>query len=288
MAKNLGGVGGTRWSDPLVRATGTGSFAGVVARQPALLLKSSGHHPLRQVTFPPRKPRLSRRPLGSSGPVWLFDLDNTLHDASAGMFREIDRCMTQAVMTLLGVDEGKAQQLRRTYWQRYGATLIGMVEHHRVDAAEFLRLSHDFDILSHLHGERGLASLLRRLPGRKVLFTNAPEHYALTVLRGLGIHRCFEAVWAVEQMRIFGRFQPKPSTRLMRYVLAREGVSASRAILVEDTPANLKAARRVGMRGVHLAHPGTPFHSRKAGRPLYIDGTVSNLRTLLVRRRFAR
>lgn len=237
---------------------------------------------MRRLIAPVPRPRRSRRE-ASTRPVWLFDLDNTLHDASAGMFASIDICMTRAVMTLLGVDEEAAQQLRRRYWWRYGATLIGMVKHHGVDPGAFLHHSHDFDIESHVHTTRGLRALLRRLPGRKVLFTNAPEQYARRVIQRIGIAREFEALWAVEQMRLQGEFAVKPSVRLMRQVLAREGVPAHKVILVEDTPANLKSAWRVGISGVLVRHPETPFVAQRAGRPMHIARRVRSIRPLLAK-----
>ena len=42
-------------------------------------------------------------------------------------------------------------------------------------------------------------------------------------------------------MRLHGEFRPKPSPALLRYVLAREGASPRRTVLVEDTLANLRA-----------------------------------------------
>ncbi len=52
----------------------------------------------------------------------------------------------------------------------------------------FLRETHDFDVAELLRAERGLARLFARLPGRKVLLTNAPRAYAGSVLRELRLH----------------------------------------------------------------------------------------------------
>ena len=124
-------------------------------------------------------------------PVWLFDLDNTLHDTSHAIFAEISRGMTAAVCEALDCDADTANLLRSRYWERYGATVIGMVRHHGVDAHEFLHRSHSFDVAPLVRAERGLAHRLSRLPGRKVLVTNAPLHYARNVLAHLGILRAF-------------------------------------------------------------------------------------------------
>lgn len=56
-------------------------------------------------------------------PIWIFDLDNTLHHANPHVFPHINRAMTRYLQTELGLDEAAANQLRLDYWQRYGATL---------------------------------------------------------------------------------------------------------------------------------------------------------------------
>jgi putative hydrolase of the HAD superfamily len=218
-------------------------------------------------------------------PVWLFDLDNTLHDTSHKIFGEINIGMTAAVMDSLGVDEATANILRTKYWKRYGATMIGMVRHHGISADEFLHKSHSFDVRPLIRAERGLAAKLNRLPGRKVLVTNAPLHYARAVLKHLRILRCFDSLWGVEQMRIHGHYRPKPSVALMRHILAHEGIDPRRAILVEDTLDNLRGARCAGMRCVHVFHPGTPFAHGKSGRPDFVDLRVNSVGDLLLQKR---
>ncbi|MBO1114906.1 pyrimidine 5'-nucleotidase [Bordetella petrii] len=240
----------------------------------------------RHLLRPAARQRRSRRAAtGVPDRLWLFDLDNTLHDTSYAIFPRIDQGMTEAVAETLGVDIDTANRLRAQYWRRYGATVIGLVRHHGIDAHAFLRRSHDFDIDPLVRAEKFLAAKLRQLPGRKVLLTNAPFHYARAVLRRLGILRHFDSLWAIEHMRLHGEFRPKPSPALLRYVLAREGVPAARAVLVEDTLLNLRGARQAGLRTVHVYHPGTPFARGANHRPGYVDLRVNSVSDLLLRRR---
>ena len=142
--------------------------------------------------------------------VWLFDLDNTLHDANPQVFPHISRSMTEYLKTHLDLDEDGANALRIDYWQRYGATLLGLMRHHGVKAPHFLWHTHQFhDLPGMVRFERGLRAALIRLPGRKILFSNAPEHYSRRILDILGIADLFEAVFCIEHTR----FRPKPQTR---------------------------------------------------------------------------
>lgn len=186
--------------------------------------------------------------------MWLLDLDNTLHDALPEIFPRINQAMTTFVMRRLDLDEPQANALRLHYWRRYGATLLGMVRHHEVDLHEFLRETHPFPDLHRLvRRDPRLAHLLRRLPGRKIVLTNAPAAYAAGVIAALGIAPLLEAVIAVEDMRFAGRVFPKPSRPMLRKLLARIRQPAGRCVLVEDSVDNLRAARHCGVRTVWVS-----------------------------------
>src|SRR5882724_11082467 len=83
-------------------------------------------------------------PVAGKSRVWIFDLDNTLHDARPHIFPHINRSMTEYVAGLLDLGERDADALRDIYWKRYGATLTGLIRHHRVDPGHFLRETHHF------------------------------------------------------------------------------------------------------------------------------------------------
>ena len=198
--------------------------------------------------------------------VWLLDLDNTLHDASPHVFPRINRAMTDYVARRLGLPEAQASELRVHYWRRYGATMLGLIRHHGVDAHDFLRETHPFPDLDEIVArDHGLRDALRRLPGRKVVVTNAPADYARSVLRRLGIAPMLDGVIAIESMRFAGRFQPKPSRPMLRRIVARLRVDPARCILVEDSPQNLASARACGLRTVLVT--GMAWRMRDAGRP---------------------
>jgi putative hydrolase of the HAD superfamily len=224
--------------------------------------------------------------------LWLFDLDDTLHNASHAIFPAIHVNMNRFIEETLRAaglpcDPASVDVARQGYWIRYGATLLGMVEHHQVKPADFLAAAHRFDDLpSMIRAERGLARLLDRLPGRKILLTNAPRGYAREVVRHLGLHRHFAKHIPIELMRVHGRLRPKPSRLLLRSLLARERMPAGRCILVEDTLSTLKAAKSVGMRTVLVTGYQKARQRTSAGvttayrRRLGVDVTVRSLLTL--------
>ena len=182
--------------------------------------------------------------------TWLFDLDNTLHNASPHIFPHINRSMREYIERHLGVDAQEATRLRQTYWDRYGATLTGLVRHHGVDPRHFLPETHQFEDLHRMVVfERGLKAMLKRLPGRKIIFSNAPRHYTEAILRLAGIRQEFDAVYSIEQLR----YRPKPAVSGFLRILRRERLDAKRCIMVEDSLANLVTARRLGIRTVWVS-----------------------------------
>ena len=53
--------------------------------------------------------------MAGSKTVWLFDLDNTLHDASHAAFGATNRAMTEYMVEHLGLDFDAASALRQHY-----------------------------------------------------------------------------------------------------------------------------------------------------------------------------
>ena len=227
--------------------------------------------------------------------VWLFDLDNTLHNASHAAFPGINERMTAYVAEALGVAQAQADALRREYLQRYGATLLGLVRHHGIEAAHFLHHTHVLPGLEErVHGHPHDFDAIARLPGRKFILTNAPRAYTDRVLAVLGIGALFDGVLSIEDMRMFGQLRPKPDARMLRRVAVKLGVAPSRCVLVEDTLVHQKAARRVGMATVwmqrwtrlaakHVTAPakvGVYLHRK----PVYVGARITSLQQLRKRR----
>ena len=227
-------------------------------------------------------------PAAGARTVWFFDLDNTLHDAGSAVFPRMNAAMTEYIHEHLGLPMTQADALRVHYWQRYGSTLLGLMRHHRVQAAHFLHETHRFpDLEQRVRGHAHDRYRLRRLPGLKILLTNAPAHYARRVLKALRIEDCFDAVIPIEQMTLFGHLRPKPDRRLFRTLSVQMKIAPQRCVLVEDTLEHQKAAKSEGWRTVWMQRwmragqrsrgvPAQPLHRC----PVYVDRRISRLAAL--------
>lgn len=186
----------------------------------------------------------------SPAPIWIFDLDNTLHDAAPHIFPHINRSMTAYVARTLRLTEEEASALRASYWHKYGATMLGMMRHHGTDPRDFLWHTHQFpDLERMVVSEPQLSGVLRRLPGRKVVFSNAPAHYAEAVLRAMGVAQLFDDVFAIERMR----FRPKPGRQPFLQLVRALRTTPERCVMVEDSAENLRTARQLGMKTVWIS-----------------------------------
>ena len=112
---------------------------------------------------------------------WIFDLDNCLYPASAGLFSLIDERMGAYIQRLLGCDSVEAKRVQKAHFHEHGTTLAGLMRHHGVDPHDFLGFVHDID-LARIAADPALVAAMDRLPGRKFVFTNASENYARRVL----------------------------------------------------------------------------------------------------------
>tara|TARA_R110002049_G_scaffold23781_7_gene84886 strand:- start:104570 stop:105271 length:702 start_codon:yes stop_codon:yes gene_type:complete len=180
--------------------------------------------------------------------TWVFDLDQTLYPPSARLFDLIEARMVDWVMKAIGVDREKANHLRHHYWQTYGTTLAGLMREHGVDPAPYLTDVHDIP-MDRLTPDPALATAIRALPGRRIVYTNGCAPYAERVLAARGLTGLFDAVYGVEH----ADFLPKPERAAFDKVFAADGFATDAAAMFEDDPRNLAVPHALGMRTVHVA-----------------------------------
>ena len=201
--------------------------------------------------------------------TWVFDLDNTLYPARA-LYDEIGERMTSYIMRKTGFDEAGALEIRERYLHAYGATVVGLMRHHGIEASDFLLNVHDADH-SVLEPDAELRALIERLPGRRIIFTNGGGGHAERVLTSLKLDGLFDTVFDIETAEL----TPKPQRASYERLLAHCGIDAKGAILIEDTLYNLEPAHNMGFATalVGVVHP--------APLPPYVDHYAADVKALL-------
>jgi putative hydrolase of the HAD superfamily len=185
--------------------------------------------------------------------TWVFDLDNTLYPASSSLFPQIDVRMRQFIAERLGMELDAAFRLQKQYYREFGTTLRGLMLVHGIEPAAFLDYVHDIDH-SVLARAPALDAALDALPGRKLVFTNGSEGHAVKVLARLGIARHFDGIFDIAA----AGYIPKPQPETYELMVARHGVDARGAAMVEDIHRNLVPACAMGMTTIWVDEDNHP------------------------------
>jgi len=197
--------------------------------------------------------------------TWLFDLDNTLYSPDSGFMAQIEARMTTFVADVTGLPGPQAYALQKRYLAEHGLTLLGLMAEHGVDPDAFHALFHDISLETLAHDPELLAAL-RRLPGRRLIFTNADDVHARRVLEHLGLTEVFEDVFHIASFD----YAPKPDPAPFGRIIAEHGVAPAATAFFEDSERNLEPAAALGMTtvlvGPHAAESTAPFVNHRARR----------------------
>ena len=173
---------------------------------------------------------------------WLFDLDNTLYPAESELFSQIDDRMGSYISKILNIDRPEARIIQKNYYVEYGTTLSGLIQNHRIDPDAYLDYVHDID-LSVIDPSPRLDQILKKLPGKKYIFTNGSVSHAENVMSRLGIAERFIAIQDIKA----SSYVPKPHPSAYSGIISRFGISPEATIMLDDIPQNLVPAANLGI-----------------------------------------
>ena len=204
--------------------------------------------------------------------TWLFDLDHTLYPHDVPLMGMVDDRMNAYITRITGLTGQAAKDLRHDYYIRHGTTLNGLMVEHGIDPHHFLADVQDVEV-DCVSPDPVLRAGLERLPGRRLVFTNAGERYDVRVLEKLGVADLFEDIFHIEA----ADFIPKPKPQTFANMTARHGVEPKTAAFFEDLARNLKPAAEIGMTtvlvGPHALENTDAFvHHRAASTAAFLAG----------------
>ena len=195
--------------------------------------------------------------------TWLFDLDNTLYPLESGLGVDISERITGYVERLTGLPRDEAHALQKRYLDQHGLTLKGLMLNHGVDPDEYHQTFADLS-LEALAREPELIAAIARLPGRRLIFTNADAGHARRVMDHLGLRDLFSEVFHIES----AGFVPKPDPQAFARLIAAHAVEPRTTAFFEDRALNLEPAAALGMTtvlvGLHAADNTDPFVTYRA------------------------
>jgi putative hydrolase of the HAD superfamily len=173
---------------------------------------------------------------------WIFDLDNTLYPHGAQLFTQVDKRITAYIARKFECDLDEAYRIQKGYFHTRGTTLSGLMAEHNVDPYEYLADVHDIE-MDVLEENAPLAAAIARLPGRKIIFTNADAPYADKILAKLGLSESFEGIHDVHA----SAYLPKPQPSAYQSLCDAYGIDPRESLFADDMARNLRPAKAIGM-----------------------------------------
>ena len=178
---------------------------------------------------------------------WIFDLDNTLYSGKTKVFEQVDKKMSEYISKKLNVSTAEAKEIQKNYFHEYNTTLNGMIKNHKIDADEFLEFVHNIDI-DFLKKDLILGEELKKLDGKKIIFTNASRKHALNVTKRIGIDHYFDDIFDIFDCE----FVPKPAIQSYKKLVEKHKIDPKLCGFVEDIARNLKPAYEMGMKTIWI------------------------------------
>ena len=205
---------------------------------------------------------------------WIFDLDNTLYSGKTKVFDQIDKRMSKYISGKLNVSIVEAKEIQKKYFYKYNTTLNGMIKNHKIVANEFLEFVHDIDI-DFLKKDSILREELRKLEGKKIIFTNGSRKHALNVIRKIGIEQHFDDIFDIVDCN----FVPKPTMEPYKKLVEKHKIDPNLCVLIEDIARNLKPAYEMGMKTIWIEND-EPW-AKKFSDSDFISFKINNLSEFL-------
>ena len=178
---------------------------------------------------------------------WIFDLDNTLYSGETRVFEQVDKRMSKYISEKLNVSILEAKEIQKNYFYKYNTTLNGMMKNHKIEANEFLEFVHDIDI-DFLKKDMPLGEELKKLEGKKFIFTNGSKKHALNVIQRIGIDQYFDDIFDIVDCN----FIPKPKIESYKKIVEKHKIDPNLCVFIEDIARNLKPAYEMGMKTVWI------------------------------------
>ena len=188
---------------------------------------------------------------------WVFDLDNTLYSPEENIFSQIDKRMTEFIISKFNVNEEEAFNIQKKYFLEYGTTLSGLMKRENIDPDEFLEFVHDIN-LEILKPNIELSKIIKNLPGDKFIFTNGSKKHAENVLEQLEMSGIFDDIFDIKD----SNFIPKPNINAYLNFIDKTKIEPDVSIMFEDIGRNLEAAKKLGMKTV-LIKRNVPIQNDK-------------------------
>lgn len=178
-----------------------------------------------------------------------FDLDDTLYPSSSGLWPEISNRINQYIQNYLNLSWDEVIEIRKGFIAKYETTLRGLKAGYDINEKDYLQYVHDIPLSDYLRPDPIIQQMLKELPHRKIIFTNADADHAGRVIEVLGISKYFDGIVDILSMAPYCK--PQPEAYEFALIEAGERIPG-RCVMIDDRIDNLDAAQLMGIATVQV------------------------------------
>jgi len=204
--------------------------------------------------------------------TWIFDLDNTLYSADSGIFQQVHQLMGKFIQEFLNIDLQKAKEIQKKYYKKHGTTLRGMMDNYGVDPDHFLEEVHKLDY-SIVSSNDKLNEELKKLKGKKIIYTNANKKHTLNVLERIKLSNFFDEIFDIKM----ANYIPKPEMKPYEQIIKDFDLNPSTSAMFDDIAKNLVPAKKVGFTSIWINAGYENFSDDIKSSNKYLDFETNDL-----------
>jgi pyrimidine 5'-nucleotidase len=187
-----------------------------------------------------------------------IDLDNTIYPKSSGLMDAIRDRIISYMGNVMNMTEEEIRMTREYSLKKYGTTLIGLMELYGIDKQHYLDYVHDLALEDFLTRDPELVSILKSLPQRKIIFSNADLGHVYRVLDYLQIREFFCHIIDVHMLMP----NVKPQPEAFAKALAATGLSSwEGCAFIDDYLPNVLSAEKLGIFSILVDESGEQNHA---------------------------
>lgn len=182
------------------------------------------------------------------GPVFFFDLDNTLYPKSSGISELMVNRIELFFINYLNLPLKESRILGARFYKDYGLAIKGLIKHFSIDPIEYDRfVDGGLPLDEILKPEQSLTELLDNLSkkGSCWIFTNAGKSHATRVLKLLQLESYFSGIIYCDYSE--ENFPHKPDRLAFARAMRCVGVTdPSKCFFFDDSIGNIMTAQEIG------------------------------------------
>lgn len=188
------------------------------------------------------------------GPVFFFDLDNTLYPKSSGIGELMAQRIELFFINYLKLPLDESRILGARFYKDYGLAIKGLIKHFSIDPLEYDRfVDGGLPLDEILKSEQSLTKLLNNLSkkGACWIFTNAGKSHATRVLKLLQLESYFSGIIYCDYSE--ENFPHKPDRLAFARAMQCVGVTEpSKCFFFDDSIGNIRTAQEIGWNVVFI------------------------------------